>query len=63
MRRKLGIYGKGGPDISTHKDGTMSKESPKKNRARRGKKSGSGMKAPVVRSKRGRPKGSKNKKK
>ena len=62
IRRKMGIYGKGGPDVSTHKDGTVSKESKKTNRARRGKKSGTGSKAPKLRSKRGRPKGAKNKK-
>ena len=35
-RRKLGIYGKGGPDVSKKKNGTFVKESPSKNRARNG---------------------------
>ena len=38
-RRKRGIMGKGGPDLSHTKDGRLVKESPSKNRARnRGKK-------------------------
>tara|TARA_R100000231_G_scaffold71371_2_gene56436 strand:+ start:14648 stop:14890 length:243 start_codon:yes stop_codon:yes gene_type:complete len=36
-RRKRGIYGKGGKDISHRKDGSVFLESPKKNRARKGK--------------------------
>lgn len=35
-RRDRGIYGKGGPDMSHTKDGSMVAESPKKNRARNG---------------------------
>jgi len=35
-RRKAGIYGKGGPDMSHTKSGKLVKESPKKNRARNG---------------------------
>ena len=35
-RRKAGIYGKGGPDMSHTKSGRIVKESPKKNRARNG---------------------------
>jgi hypothetical protein len=35
-RRKRGIYGKGGPDMSHRKDGRIVRESPKKNRARNG---------------------------
>lgn len=35
-RRKLGIYGKGGPDVSKKKNGTFVKESPSINRARNG---------------------------
>jgi len=38
-RRKAGIYGKGGPDMSRTKEGGFVKENPSKNRARnRGKK-------------------------
>lgn len=38
-RRKRGMMGKGGPDLSHTKDGRLVKESPSKNRARnRGKK-------------------------
>ena len=36
-RRKAGIAGKGGPDMSHTKSGRMVKESPRKNRARNGK--------------------------
>lgn len=36
-RRKRGIYGKGGKDISHRKDGSVFLESPRKNRARKGK--------------------------
>lgn len=35
-RRKRGIDGKGGPDMSHTKDGKLVPESPKKNRARNG---------------------------
>lgn len=35
-RRKRGIYGKGGPDMSHSKSGRLTAESPKKNRARNG---------------------------
>ena len=35
-RRSRGIYGKGGPDMSHTKSGTIVPESPKKNRARNG---------------------------
>lgn len=35
-RRKRGIYGKGGPDMSHTKKGTLVAESPSKNRARNG---------------------------
>lgn len=35
-RRKRGIYGQGGPDMSHTKDGRLVAESPKKNRARNG---------------------------
>jgi hypothetical protein len=35
-RRKRGIYGKGGPDISHKADGRTTTESPKKNRGRQG---------------------------
>lgn len=35
-RRKRGMAGKGGPDLSHTKDGRMVKESPKRNRARNG---------------------------
>jgi hypothetical protein len=35
-RRKRGIYGKGGPDMSHTKGGRLVAESPKKNRARNG---------------------------
>lgn len=38
-RREEGIMGKGGPDMSHRKDGSLFKEDPKKNRARnRGRK-------------------------
>lgn len=38
-RRKKGIYGKGGPDVSHKKDGSTTLENPSTNRARnRGKK-------------------------
>jgi hypothetical protein len=35
-RRKRGIYGEGGPDMSHTKSGRLVAESPKKNRARNG---------------------------
>jgi len=35
-RRKRGIYGKGGGDLSHTKKGTLVRESPSKNRARNG---------------------------
>lgn len=35
-RRKRGIYGRGGPDMSHTKSGRLVAESPKKNRARNG---------------------------
>jgi hypothetical protein len=35
-RRKRGIYGKGGKDVSHKKDGSTTLESPRKNRARQG---------------------------
>jgi ribosomal protein S4 len=35
-RRKRGIYGKGGPDMSHTKSGRLVSESPKRNRARNG---------------------------
>jgi hypothetical protein len=35
-RRRRGMAGKGGPDLSHTKDGRMVKESPSKNRARNG---------------------------
>ena len=35
-RRKRGIYGKGGPDLSHTTKGTLVPEDPKKNRARNG---------------------------
>ena len=35
-RRKRGIYGKGGPDMSHKKNGRIVAESPKKNRGRQG---------------------------
>ena len=35
-RRKRGMMGKGGPDLSHTKDGRLVPESPKKNRARNG---------------------------
>ena len=35
-RRKRGIYGKGGPDMSHKENGRIVAESPKKNRARNG---------------------------
>ena len=35
-RRREGIYGKGGPDMSHTKSGKLVKEAPKKNRARNG---------------------------
>ena len=35
-RRKRGMAGKGGPDLSHTKSGAMVKESPRKNRARNG---------------------------
>lgn len=35
-RRKRGIYGKGGPDMSHTKSGRLVAESPRKNRARNG---------------------------
>jgi hypothetical protein len=35
-RRRRGIYGKGGPDVSHTKSGRLTTESPKKNRARNG---------------------------
>lgn len=35
-RRREGIYGKGGPDMSHTQSGRLVKESPKKNRARNG---------------------------
>lgn len=35
-RRRRGIYGDGGPDMSHTKDGKLVAESPKKNRARNG---------------------------
>lgn len=35
-RRRRGIAGKGGPDLSHTKAGTLVKESPRKNRARNG---------------------------
>lgn len=35
-RRKRGVYGKGGKDMSHTKDGRIVAESPKKNRARQG---------------------------
>lgn len=35
-RRKRGIYGEGGPDMSHTSDGKLVAESPKKNRARNG---------------------------
>jgi ribosomal protein S4 len=35
-RRKRGIYGKGGPDMSHTKSGRLVAESPKRNRARNG---------------------------
>lgn len=35
-RRRRGVYGKGGPDMSHTKSGRLVKESPKKNRARNG---------------------------
>lgn len=35
-RRKRGVYGKGGSDMSHTKDGKLVAESPKKNRARNG---------------------------
>jgi hypothetical protein len=35
-RRKLGIYGNGGPDMSSTKSGKFVKENPSKNRARNG---------------------------
>ncbi len=38
-RRRLGIYGKGGPDLSRTKRGKLVRENPQKNRARnRGRK-------------------------
>lgn len=36
-RRKRGIYGKGGPDMSHTKEGGLVAESPSANRARNGK--------------------------
>jgi hypothetical protein len=35
-RRKRGMAGKGGPDLSHTRSGTLVKESPRKNRARNG---------------------------
>jgi hypothetical protein len=35
-RRKRGIYGKGGPDMSHDSKGNLKPESPKRNRARNG---------------------------
>lgn len=37
-RRKRGVYGKGGKDMSHTKDGKIVPEDPKTNRARKGKK-------------------------
>ena len=35
-RRRRGVYGKGGPDMSHTQSGRLVKEAPKKNRARNG---------------------------
>jgi hypothetical protein len=44
-RRRRGIYGKGGGDVSHKKDGGYTRESSSKNRARNGQKKGASPKS------------------